>query len=255
VQPAPLRCVRRQAPQGRTLRWLRHRVLAARCGVASSLLRVYRARAVVCRRASGSCSRVWHGVLCAHVFVHENVPVYECAYECERPRVVPAAFCLPAGLAPFVPLYQHGLMHGSEDVRELSATALGELALYSSSEALRPYLTKITGPLIRIVGDKFNARVRASVLQCECAGKGRDNTPVCVCVCCAGQERDSVVACDHHRQGRHLAATVPAAAAADLRQVAERQQQGLSALPVALVPRIPLSFIVAVLLRIALWCC
>jgi hypothetical protein len=146
-------------------------------------------------------------------------------------------------------------MHGSEDVRELSATALGELALYSSSEALRPYLTKITGPLIRIVGDKFNARVRASVLQCAFARKGRDNTPVCVCVCCAGQERDSVVAGDHHRQGRNPAATVPAAAAADLRQVAERQQQGLSALPVALVPVIPLSFIVAVLLRVALWCC
>lgn len=73
---------------------------------------------------------------------------------------VPPAFSMPMGLSPFVPVFQHGLMHGSEDVREMSATALGELAQYSSADALKPHLVKITGPLIRIVGDKFQPKVR-----------------------------------------------------------------------------------------------
>ncbi len=75
-----------------------------------------------------------------------------------------AAFGFPAGLAPFVPIFQHGLMHGSEDTRETSALALGELAQSSSAEALKVHLVKITGPLIRIVGDKFPAKVRDSAL-------------------------------------------------------------------------------------------
>jgi hypothetical protein len=50
-------------------------------------------------------------------------------------------------------------MNGSEDVREISASALGDLAQNSSAEALKTHIVKITGPLIRIVGDKFSAKV------------------------------------------------------------------------------------------------
>jgi hypothetical protein len=91
------------------------------------------------------------------------------------------AFTIPAGLAALVPLYQHGLMHGSEDMREMCATALGELALYSSSDALKPFLTKITGPLIRIVGDKFNAKVTGGARACLGEGVALGGISLFVC--------------------------------------------------------------------------
>lgn len=68
-------------------------------------------------------------------------------------------FVTPAGLAAFVPVFQYGLMNGSEDTRETAALALGELAQHSAPEALKAHLVKITGPLIRIVGDKFPSKV------------------------------------------------------------------------------------------------
>jgi hypothetical protein len=70
-----------------------------------------------------------------------------------------AAFSYAGGLTPFVPVFQFGLMNGSEDIREISASALGDLAQNSSADALKTHIVKITGPLIRIVGDKFPAKV------------------------------------------------------------------------------------------------
>lgn len=73
--------------------------------------------------------------------------------------------CIPKGLDPFLPSYQFALMNGTPEQRQSAATGLGELVQISNSECLRPYLIKITGPLIRIAGDRFPGHVKAAILQ------------------------------------------------------------------------------------------
>jgi hypothetical protein len=72
------------------------------------------------------------------------------------------------GLDPLLPLYQHCLMHGTAPVRQEAARALGDLIDFSEEKALGPYVIKITGPLIRIVGDRFPAVVKAAILHTLC---------------------------------------------------------------------------------------
>jgi hypothetical protein len=73
--------------------------------------------------------------------------------------------CIPKGLEPFLPSYQWALMNGSPELRQSAAAGLGELVELSSGPALRPYLIKLTGPLIRIAGDRFPGHVKAAILQ------------------------------------------------------------------------------------------
>ncbi|CAN0483995.1 unnamed protein product, partial [Scytosiphon promiscuus] len=72
---------------------------------------------------------------------------------------------IPKGLEPLLPMYQQGLMYGSPEVREAAASGIGELVEVTSNKFLQPFLIKITGPLIRIVGDRFPPGVKAAILQ------------------------------------------------------------------------------------------
>lgn len=72
---------------------------------------------------------------------------------------------IPKGLEPLLPMYQQGLMYGSPEVREAAASGIGELVDVTSLRYLQPFLIKITGPLIRIVGDRFPPGVKAAILQ------------------------------------------------------------------------------------------
>ncbi|CAM9654236.1 unnamed protein product, partial [Hapterophycus canaliculatus] len=72
---------------------------------------------------------------------------------------------IPKGLEPLLPMYQQGLMYGSPEVREAAASGIGELVDVTSAKYLQPFLIKITGPLIRIVGDRFPPGVKAAILQ------------------------------------------------------------------------------------------
>ncbi|GBG27991.1 eIF-2-alpha kinase activator GCN1 [Hondaea fermentalgiana] len=83
----------------------------------------------------------------------------------EAANYVLPGLCLPKGLEPLLPLYQHALMNGSAEQRESAALGLGELVDLTSPAALRPFVIKITGPLIRIVGDRFPWQVKVAILQ------------------------------------------------------------------------------------------
>ena len=50
-------------------------------------------------------------------------------------------------------------------MKETAATGLGEVIKLTSSEALKPSVVHITGPLIRILGDRFGANVKTAVLD------------------------------------------------------------------------------------------
>ncbi|RUS31239.1 hypothetical protein BC938DRAFT_478212 [Jimgerdemannia flammicorona] len=74
-------------------------------------------------------------------------------------------FCLPKGISPVLPIFLQGLMYGTTEVREQSALGIGDLIQRTSAESLKPFVTQITGPLIRIIGDRYPPQVKAAILQ------------------------------------------------------------------------------------------
>ncbi|KAJ3234763.1 translational activator of GCN4 [Chytriomyces hyalinus] len=74
-------------------------------------------------------------------------------------------FCLPKGISSILPVFLQGLMYGQSDVREESAKGLGDLVQRTSADGLKAFVTQITGPLIRIIGDRMSPGVKAAILK------------------------------------------------------------------------------------------
>jgi hypothetical protein len=55
-------------------------------------------------------------------------------------------------------------MSGSAELREQAADGLGELIDVTSETSLKPFVVPITGPLIRIIGDRFPWQVKSAIL-------------------------------------------------------------------------------------------
>ncbi|KAG5549672.1 hypothetical protein RHGRI_014840 [Rhododendron griersonianum] len=80
------------------------------------------------------------------------------------PVVIPG-LCLPKALQPLLPIFLQGLMSGSAELREQAAQGLGELIEVTSEQALKEFVIPITGPLIRIIGDRFPWQVKSAILS------------------------------------------------------------------------------------------
>ncbi|KAJ1957567.1 translational activator of GCN4, partial [Linderina pennispora] len=74
-------------------------------------------------------------------------------------------FDLPKGVGPILPIYAQGLLVGSADSKERAVRGMARLVRFTSPAALRPFATGITGPLIRIVGDRHPSNVKAAILS------------------------------------------------------------------------------------------
>jgi HEAT repeat protein len=75
-----------------------------------------------------------------------------------------ASFLL--GLEPLLPIYQRGILYGNPSIREVSASGLGELISITSTKFLTgPLIIKMTGPLLRVVGDRNPANVKIAILK------------------------------------------------------------------------------------------
>lgn len=73
---------------------------------------------------------------------------------------------LPKALSPFLPTYLQGILQGSSaELRELSAEAIGDLVQLTDETTLKPFVIQITGPLIRIVGDRFPSQTKTAILR------------------------------------------------------------------------------------------
>ncbi|KAK3256440.1 eIF-2-alpha kinase activator GCN1 [Cymbomonas tetramitiformis] len=82
-----------------------------------------------------------------------------------QPVLVPG-LCLPKSLSPLLPIYLQGVLVGSSsEVRESAAEGIGELVEVTSEDSVKPFVVQITGPLIRVIGDKFPWQVKAAILQ------------------------------------------------------------------------------------------
>ncbi len=73
--------------------------------------------------------------------------------------------CLPKGIQPILPIFRESILNGAPELKEQAATGLGEVINVTSAEALKPSVVHITGPLIRILGDRFSSGVKIAVLD------------------------------------------------------------------------------------------
>ncbi|KAM4808080.1 stalled ribosome sensor GCN1 [Rhinophrynus dorsalis] len=75
-------------------------------------------------------------------------------------------FCIPKkGVTSILPVLREGVLTGSPEQKEEAAKALGLVIKLTSAEALKPSVVNITGPLIRILGDRFSWSVKVALLE------------------------------------------------------------------------------------------
>jgi hypothetical protein len=72
-------------------------------------------------------------------------------------------FSLPKGINAVLPIFLQGLMNGSVDQRTQAALAISDVIDRTSAKALQPFVTQITGPLIRVVTER-STEVKAAIL-------------------------------------------------------------------------------------------
>ncbi|KAJ5730240.1 eIF-2-alpha kinase activator GCN1 [Penicillium malachiteum] len=63
-------------------------------------------------------------------------------------------FCLPKGIMAILPIFLQGLLNGTVDQRTQSALAVSDIIDRTAAEFLKPFVTQITGPLIRVVSER-----------------------------------------------------------------------------------------------------
>lgn len=63
-------------------------------------------------------------------------------------------FELPKGISAILPVFLQGLMYGTADQRTQSALGLSDIIDRTSEASLKPFVTQITGPLIRVVSER-----------------------------------------------------------------------------------------------------
>ncbi|KAJ7309597.1 hypothetical protein JRQ81_007650, partial [Phrynocephalus forsythii] len=69
------------------------------------------------------------------------------------------------GVTSILPVLREGVLMGNSDQKEEAAKALGLVIKLTSAEALKPSVVSITGPLIRILGDRFSWNVKVALLE------------------------------------------------------------------------------------------
>ncbi|KAI5284173.1 translational activator of GCN4, partial [Ascosphaera acerosa] len=73
-------------------------------------------------------------------------------------------FCLPKGIGSILPIFLQGLLNGTVEQRVQSALAFCDIIERTSPDALRPYVTQVTGPLIRVVSER-SPEIKAAVFM------------------------------------------------------------------------------------------
>lgn len=74
-----------------------------------------------------------------------------------------AGFSLPKGINAILPIFLQGLINGSAEQRTQAALAISEIIDKTNGDSLKPFVTQITGPLIRVVSER-SVDVKAAIL-------------------------------------------------------------------------------------------
>jgi hypothetical protein len=63
-------------------------------------------------------------------------------------------FDVEKGIGAILPIFLQGLMYGTPEQRVQAALAISDMADRTSADSLKPFVTQITGPLIRVVSER-----------------------------------------------------------------------------------------------------
>lgn len=74
-------------------------------------------------------------------------------------------FALPKGPSCILPVFSHGLMYGSSEQKELSALSIADIIDRTPAANLKPFATTITGPLIRVIGERVSSDIKSAILS------------------------------------------------------------------------------------------
>lgn len=74
-----------------------------------------------------------------------------------------SGFELPKGINAILPIFLQGLMNGTPDQRVAAALAISDIVDRTSENSLKPFVTQITGPLIRVVSER-STEVKSAIL-------------------------------------------------------------------------------------------
>ena len=79
-------------------------------------------------------------------------------------------FSLRRAFDSMLALFNYGLMNGDAKIRVSSCYGISEILLLCDPTSLKPYMSKLTGSLIRVSGDssKFPAQLKAAILGTMC---------------------------------------------------------------------------------------
>ena len=72
-------------------------------------------------------------------------------------------FGLPKGINAILPIFLQGLMNGTAEQRTQSALAISDIVDRTSGDSLKPFVTQITGSLIRVISER-STEVKAAIL-------------------------------------------------------------------------------------------
>ncbi|KAI0813480.1 armadillo-type protein [Xylaria sp. FL0064] len=72
-------------------------------------------------------------------------------------------FELPKGINAILPIFLQGLMNGTPEQRTGAALAISDIVDRTSESSLKPFVTQITGPLIRVVSER-STEVKSAIL-------------------------------------------------------------------------------------------
>ncbi|SPO07132.1 probable translation activator GCN1 [Cephalotrichum gorgonifer] len=79
------------------------------------------------------------------------------------PGVNLRGFELPKGINAILPIFLQGLMYGTPEQRTQSALGMSDIMDRTSEASLKPFVTQITGPLIRVVSER-STEVKEAIL-------------------------------------------------------------------------------------------
>lgn len=73
-------------------------------------------------------------------------------------------FCDPLATQPVLQILRESVLNGQAESKEYAANGLTELLTLTDAKALGPHVVNVTGPLIRILGDRYPPTVKAAIL-------------------------------------------------------------------------------------------
>ena len=80
-------------------------------------------------------------------------------------NTIPGLSIPKKGLAAVLPIFRESILNGSQESKEQAAFGLSETIKVTTAEALQHSVIHITGPLIRILGERYSVNVRVAFLS------------------------------------------------------------------------------------------